>query len=375
MHSKQLLLKAKSQLMLRHPYFGMLASRLKDESSETISAYASNGKRFLYNPDFISRRTLDEIMFILTNCVMHHVLSHQQRQLGRRGSLWQLSTDYAINSILHKNGLAIPQGANYNKEFEDMFAEEIYELLKNEYFAGIDEAFDEQKSSDEKPQDEKAFSNMENIEDDLDPKTESEWDYASAVSKELTLRKSVMPSGLERLAKKVIASDIDWKFELYNAINRHMRNNYAFMPPNKKHLYRGFCLPSLTSDTLSLCVAVDTSGSINDALLGAFMEEFKTIMQNFPAVKIELIIADAKVHAHYTFQGGERMDFALKGGGGTDYRPVFDYIDANLPMSTMLLYFTDGDGWFPKYPPSYEVLWALSRKAKVPFGRPLIILS
>ena len=131
MHSKQLLLKAKSQLMLRHPYFGMLASRLKDESSETISAYASNGKRFLYNPDFISRRTLDEIMFILTNCVMHHVLSHQQRQLGRRGSLWQLSTDYAINSILHKNGLAIPQGANYNKEFEDMFAEEIYELLKN----------------------------------------------------------------------------------------------------------------------------------------------------------------------------------------------------------------------------------------------------
>jgi len=375
MHSKQLLLKAKSQLMLRHPYFGMLASRLKDESSETISAYASNGKRFLYNPDFISRRTLDEIMFILTNCVMHHVLSHQQRQLGRRGSLWQLSTDYAINSILHKNGLAIPQGANYNKEFEDMFAEEIYELLKNEYFAGIDEAFDEQKSSDEKPQDEKAFSNMENIEDDLDPKTESEWDYASAVSKELTLRKSAMPSGLERLAKKVIASDIDWKFELYNAINRHMRNNYAFMPPNKKHLYRGFCLPSLTSDTLSLCVAVDTSGSINDALLGAFMEEFKTIMQNFPAVKIELIIADAKVHAHYTFQGGERMDFALKGGGGTDYRPVFDYIDANLPMSTMLLYFTDGAGWFPKYPPSYEVLWALSRKAKVPFGRPLIILS
>lgn len=36
------------------------------------------------------------------------------------------------------------------------------------------------------------------------------------------------------------------------------------------------------------------------------MEEFKTIMTNFPAVKIELIIADAKVHAHYTFQGGER---------------------------------------------------------------------
>jgi predicted metal-dependent peptidase len=145
------------------------------------------------------------------------------------------------------------------------------------------------------------------------------------------------------------------------------------MPPNKKHLHRGFVLPSLSNDTLSLSVAVDTSGSINDTLLSAFIEEFKNIMTSFPAVKVELIIADAKVHAHYTFQGGEKMDFPLKGGGGTDYRPVFDYIDAQLPMNTMLLYFTDGDGWFPKFPPSYEVIWALSRKAKVPFGRPLVL--
>jgi predicted metal-dependent peptidase len=154
-----------------------------------------------------------------------------------------------------------------------------------------------------------------------------------------------------------------------------MRNNYAFMPPNKKHLYRGFVLPSLSSDTLSLSVAIDTSGSIDESLLGAFMEEFKNIMQNFPSVKIELIIADAKVHAHYTFQGSDKLDFTLKGGGGTDYRCVFDFIEANLPMNTMLLYFTDGDGWFPKYSPNYEVLWALSRNAKVPFGRALQIFD
>ena len=105
------------------------------------------------------------------------------------------------------------------------------------------------------------------------------------------------------------------------------------------------------------------------------MEEFKTIMQNFPSVKIELIIADAKVHAHHTFQGGERMDFKLKGGGGTDYRPTFDYVEANLPMTTMLLYFTDGEGSFPRIPPNYEVLWALSRTAKMPFGRALVVFD
>lgn len=387
MQTDTLLIKAKSQLTLDHPYFGMLASRLKHESSEKVRAYASNGVRFLYNPEFMSRRSIEEVMFILTNCVMHHVLSHQQRRLNRRGSLWQLATDYAINNMLHANGLRIPQGANYNEEYTDMYAEEIYDLLKEDYFAHIDDAFDDENVTPNEnlvpnasPQSDMgeesgAFSNLENIEDALDPETESQWQYAASVTQELAQRKSAMPSGLNRLSKKVKANNIDWRFELYNAINRHMRNNYAFMPPNKKHIHRGFILPSLTSDTLSLCVAIDTSGSINDELLGAFLEEFKSIMQNFPAVQIELIIADARVHAHYTFQGGEKMDFPLKGGGGTDYRPVFDYIDAHLPMNTMLLYFTDGDGWFPKFPPNYEVLWALSREAKVPFGRPLVIFS
>jgi len=368
MNIDTLFLRAKSSLTLKHPYFGMLASRLKHEPSDMVSTYASNGKRFLYNRDFLIKCSEKDLMFILTNSVMHHVLAHQQRRLNRRGSLWQLATDYAINNLLHQNGLNIPVGANYSEEFNGMFAEEIYEALKEDYFSNIDNAFD-----DEAKENEDIFSNLENIDDELDEKDESQWHYASSVAQEIAQRKSLMPSGLERLAKKIKAVDIDWRFELYSAINRHMRNNYAFMPPNKKHIHRGFILPSLTSDTLSLSVAIDTSGSIDNELLSAFMEEFKTIMTNFPAVKIELLIADAKVHSHYTFQGGEKLNFALKGGGGTDYRPVFEYIDANMPMNTMLLYFTDGDGWFPKLSPNYEVLWALSKKAKVPFGRVLII--
>ena len=52
----------------------------------------------------------------------------------------------------------------------------------------------------------------------------------------------------------------------------------------------------------------------------------------------------------------------------------FEFIDANLPMSSMLLYFTDGEGIYPKIPPSYEVLWALSQnRARIPFGRALLL--
>ncbi len=371
MNAEALLKKAKSRLAIEHPYFGMLAMRLKHEPSESVRYYASNGVRFLYNQEFILTCKLESLQFILTNCVMHHVLAHQQRQLGRKGPLWQLATDYAINTILHQSGLYIPKGANYNPEFAKMFAEEIYEALKTEAYDDVD-AFDDTAATEQVIEISDA---AEATDESLSPEDEAAWHYADSMAREVALRKSAMPSGLERLGKKVKSANVDWRFELYNAINRHMRNNYAFMPPNKKHLWRGVALPSLASDTLSLCVAIDTSGSINEALLGAFMEEFKSIMQSFPAIKIELLIADARVHAHYSFQGGEALDFKLKGGGGTDYRPTFEYIEANISMTTMLLYFTDGDGWFPKNAPSYEVIWALSRTAKVPFGRGLLIFS
>ena len=87
MNANTLLIKAKSQLTTKYPYFGMLASRLKHEESENIESYASNGVRFLYNPDFINSCTIEELSFILTNCVMHHILSHQQRKLKRKENL------------------------------------------------------------------------------------------------------------------------------------------------------------------------------------------------------------------------------------------------------------------------------------------------
>lgn len=371
------LTKAKSQLTSKHPYFGMLASRLKHEENSAIDYFASNGKRFIYNPTYIESLSMDELFFILTNCVMHHILAHNQRKLNRKGVLWQLATDYAINNMLAKNKLKIPKGANYNKEYKNMYSEEIYEILKVEFAeqSGTSSYDDAQNLSNfikEKGGDSSIFKSFEK----MDEKEEAEWDYAASLAKEVTLKNSSTPLGLERFAKKIKANDIDWKFELYNAINRHMRNNYAFMPPNKKHIYRGVALPSLTSDTLSLIVAIDTSGSIREDILGAFIGEFKSIMQNFPAVSIELLIADAKVHSHHTFMGGEEMDFPLKGGGGTDYRPTFEYIDANIPMSSMLLYFTDGEGIFPRIPPAYEVIWALSQnKNKIPFGRSLVIFD
>lgn len=366
--------KAKSTLLRTQPYFGLLASKLSHEKSDKTKSFVSNGKLFRYNKDFIDACSMDELVFVLSNCVMHHVLSHKQRQDARTGWLWQVATDFAINTMLVQNGLKVPEWVNYDPSFKGKYAEEIYNILKDQLAQNSESAFEEKnQNTSEAETEEQPFK--ETFVEELDDNTEATWRYSESVATEMAKRQSALPTGMERLGKKVIAPSTDWRFLLYAAINRHMRNDYAFMPPNKKFLHLGVALPSLRSDTLSLCVAVDSSGSINEELLGAFLSEFESIMQSFPAVKIELLIADAKVHGHYTFQSSQPMKYAIKGGGGTDFRPVFDYIEANLPMTSMLLYFTDGDGQFPKKAPYYEVLWALSRKAKIPFGRTIELFA
>ena len=148
-------------------------------------------------------------MFILTNAVMHHVLSHQQRKLNRRGRLWQLATDYAINNLLSKSGLHIPIGANYNKEYEGMYAEEIYDALKSDLNLGEGNAFGE--SGDSAPQnammeqegdDSQGFTNIDGIADELDTSDELQWQYAASIAQEVAQRKGAMPLGLERLGKR-----------------------------------------------------------------------------------------------------------------------------------------------------------------------------
>lgn len=364
MTSQQRLTHAKSQLLITHPYFGFLATRLVCQESDRFETFASNGKTLYYHPDYFERCSSQQLKALLANAVMHHVLAHQQRKNKRRNALWQMATDFAINSMLIKNGFHLPPDARYDPTFDGLYAEEIYTQLQESSQTSSAPWDEEAHSESEEPEDHPQISQMS--EDD-----EESWHYAQALALQSAASQGKRPLGLERLAPKQEPSRHDWRFELFNAINHHLCQDYTLIPPNKKFLWQGVYLPALQSQSVALCVAIDTSGSINETLLGFFMSEFEAIMEAFPSVSIDLLIADAVVHHHYTFQSGDRLDYKIKGGGGTDFRVVFDYIDEYLPMTTFLLYFTDGEGRFPIQQPMYEVLWALSHPARTPFGRVL----
>ena len=380
--------KAKTRLMVKHPYFGLLASRLKTEASDKVEAFLSDGKTLQYNPDYFLEEGIETIEFALANSVMHHVLAHENRKLSRQGWLWQLATDYAINNILKQNGFKLPKRVHYDERFEGMYAEAIYAHLKDEIKnedynddESNEEGFNEQNKNRMKeqqpPQDNKnrCDDNLPLLPKELDPQLEEDWARAMRDALEKAQNQGHKPGGIERLFKITSDTSVDWRSELYQAVNRHLKTDYTFSKPNKKMIANGVYLPSIHSDSLIITVAIDSSGSVNEELLGIFMSELEALMMSFPDTEVDLLICDAKIQGVYRYVSGEILDFSLKGGGGTDFRPVFNYIENELSDTSLLIYFTDAEGRFPDNEPLYETIWVLSKNNNIPFGKKIVLKS
>jgi len=107
-----------------------------------------------------------------------------------------------------------------------------------------------------------------------------------------------------------------------------------------------------------LAVALDTSGSIDESLLGRFLAEIAALCQ-FNQRNLILLVGDAAVHQiveiDWTDAGGELVRLKYTGGGGTDFRPLIETAAEYEPDA--LVYLTDlfGD---TGNEPDFPVIWA-----------------
>jgi len=377
---------AKAKLMLENPYFGTIASGFELIENDEILTFTNDGACMRYNAEYIDKLSVSDVEFVMANGAMHSVLKHQERNNQRTGWLWQRATDYVVNAMLVKNGMQAPLYANYEEKFEGMYAEEVYEHLHAEMMDNSQESREEEQElsqSDDELQDnihlqreniasedalEKQIKNDTNAQEDLEELKE----HLEQTFEKLKAQGS-LPKDLEFVVPEYFSHQVDWREVLYGYIASYAKSTYSFNPPNMKYLYRGICLPSLDSDLLSVVVAVDTSGSVDEELLKIFLAEISSIMQQYPNYEINLITADAKIQSHRVFLAGESLDYELSGGGGTDFRPVFTFVDEEINYPRLLLYFTDGEGRYPQEEPFYDVLWIMPKTKEVPFGELLEI--
>lgn len=386
MTSLEKIQKAKARLMLEHPYFGTVASSLKLERNDELLTFTSDGEKMRYNSEYLDRLSVTEVEFVMANGAMHAVLQHQHRTSGRTKWLWQTATDYVVNGMLVKNGMQPPEYANYESKFDGMYAEEVYEILRAEMMDNSQHSMQEEEQQIRESDDatveslhmQKEYTPDMNAEDtqeeeNADDQEEMKEQFEQIFQK--LKRQSNLPADLELLVPEYFSHKVDWREFLYGYIASHAKSTYSFTPPNMKYLYRGIYLPSLSSDLLRIIVAIDTSGSIDETLLGTFLGEVSSLMQQYPNYEIDLITADAKIQSHKVFLPGETLEYGISGGGGTDFRPVFEFIDREINYPTLLLYFTDGDGRFPDAEASYDVLWVMPELKEVPFGEVVSLAS
>ena len=124
-----------------------------------------------------------------------------------------------------------------------------------------------------------------------------------------------------------MAPKVDWRDVLRRYLSAAAKSDYAWTPPNRRYIARGLYLPSLRSETLGpVVVAVDTSGSIDDATLAAFSAETTAILDEAAPEAIHVVYCDPRRSPDRTLQAGDVIDLTPHGGGGTAFRPVFDWI-------------------------------------------------
>jgi hypothetical protein len=124
--------KARTALLLDHPFFGSLLFRLKGEECRSIPTMATNGVVLRYNPAFVDTLNAATLAGVLAHEVMHPALQHHTRRVKRDPRRWNEACDYAINPLLLDAGLSLPDDVLVDPRFRGMSAEQIYNLREAE---------------------------------------------------------------------------------------------------------------------------------------------------------------------------------------------------------------------------------------------------
>ena len=372
-----MLAKGKIRLTMNHPYFAMTALKMQYVADESVGTMSIGVDTIRYAPSFVNGIKVDEVEAVLAHEVLHYLLSHITRGVGKNHDYWNQACDFVVNAILKKANFRLPAGHLYDAAYEGMDAEEVYKKI-----------YKDNKDKDQQPKDsdDKGDGEKENSKDPQNwgkmdfPKPE---DVQEAEAQIKADAQSAMESGkkagkgiteaLTAVLKDIVEPKQNWREIFHKRMSEFAQNDYTWTKPNRKFIQSGIYLPKLESIQMGRVVwGIDTSISVNEMLLTEFGAEVKD-------ASFVLGVPFTVIHCDYKIRHVEELDqdtdFTPIGRGGTAFAPVFDYVNDEIPETKLLIYLTDGYCNDKLEEPDYEVLWVIynNKRFIAPFGEVIFV--
>ena len=362
-NARERLVSARISLLLKHSFFGNLATRLKlVNADEWCGTAATDGQLFYYNSRFIMMLKPKEVEFLVAHEVLHVVYDHMGRREHRDPKIWNIADDYAVNADLkrHKIGEFITTvPCLYEKKYDGKSAEEIYDdLLQNCKTISMDELIDQ--LLDEHLDGEEDGDGDEDGEE-IDgsgkgkgrPKMSSE--ERERVRQEVkqaiinaagSADPGTLPAGVERLIKTHTNPVMPWRELIQTNLTSCILTDYSWMRPSRRGWHLDAIMPGMTpGQEIDVVVTLDMSGSISQKQAQDFLGEIGGMMNSFDGYKVHVFCFDTEVYNPKDFHS-DNMDsideYVPEGGGGTDFDCIFTYLREHAIDPKRLIVFTDG---------------------------------
>lgn len=390
----QILVTARNELYMKMRFLDVALSSFPYIMDMELDTIGTDGLAIYYNPRYLGglyRRERILVNRVYLHMVLHGIFKHMIRQKGQEARFYNLAcdivTEHIIDGMRHRCILRAPSVRRreiyrrLTKEVKVMTAEKVCKILESwtldeREFARLEEEFraddhclwpreedknkqqqienqwkdvSEQMETDMETFSKEASSESGNLIDQVKVENRQRFDYRQFLRKFSVLK--------EEMA--VDPDSFDYVFYSYGLML------YGNMPLVEPQEWRE------VQKVEEFVIVIDTSMSCSGELVKKFLEEtYGVLSENesfFCKINIHIIQCDDMVQTDEKITCAEELkaymdNLTLKGEGGTDFRPAFEYVEQLIKEQSFnslkgLLYFTDGQGIYPLRMPPYKTVF------------------
>ena len=364
------LAKAKTSLILEHPFIGTVALNMPFVLSREIPTASTNGKRVRFNPDFCNELTDEELKFLVAHECLHPMLEHNYRRQERQHRRWNKAADYVINKLLVDDniGKMPPKGllSDDIHKAGNGTSDGIYNILEDDEGGGgggyggdgdpLDNCEDAEGSQAEQAQE------------------QAEWKVKVAQAAQAAKMMGKLSAGMERLVDEVLRPKVDWRDVMQRFLVKCKDDTRSWARPNRRFIAQGMYLPSTSGEVMGeVLFGVDCSGSITQDIINQFGAEIRTVKEDMFPTRIHVVYFDSEVSHYESYGVDDELDIKPHGGGGTAFSPVFEYIEEHGIEPIAIVFLTDlcCDDFGNE--PNCPVLWVSTDEGTAPFGEVVLM--